>query len=68
MKVRIEPERETDGRWIGEVVAVPGAQLYAKSRKEAARAAVALALRILADRLEATSAEPIPTVLKVPLP
>jgi len=47
----IEIEREDDGRWIAEVVDIPGVLAYGSSRDEAVARARALALRILADRL-----------------
>ncbi len=52
MKLRIELEREEDGRWIAEVRALPGVLAYGKSRKEALANASALALRVVAERLE----------------
>jgi predicted RNase H-like HicB family nuclease len=52
MKFTIEIEREDDGRWIAEVVDLPGALAYGVSRKEALAHVQALALRVLADRLE----------------
>jgi len=48
----VELDRETDGRWIAEIRALPGALCYGASREEAVRKVEALALRILADRLE----------------
>ena len=48
----IETEREDDGRWIAEVIELPGVLAYGKTEKEAAAAAQALALRVLADRIE----------------
>lgn len=48
----IELDRETDGRWIAEIPALPGAMCYGSSKDEASRKVEALALRILADRLE----------------
>jgi len=48
----IEVERETDGRWMAEVVELPGAMLYAPTRDEAIARVKILALRVLADRLE----------------
>lgn len=50
--LRIEVDREDDGRWIAEVVELPGAMAYGASKEEAQTRAEALALRILADRLE----------------
>jgi predicted RNase H-like HicB family nuclease len=49
---RIETERETDGRWIAEVVELPGVLAYGSSRDEAVAHVQALALRVVADRLE----------------
>ncbi len=52
MKLKIEIDRETDGRWLAEVKDLPGVMVYAKTRKEATARVQALALRVLADRLE----------------
>ncbi len=49
---RIETEREADGRWIGEVPALPGVLAYGQSEAEARTNAAALALRVIADRIE----------------
>lgn len=54
----VEVEREDDGRWIGEVVDLPGALAYGNSRDEAVAKAKALAFRVLADRLEHGEAVP----------
>jgi predicted RNase H-like HicB family nuclease len=54
----IELEREEDGRWIAEVPALPGVLAYGQSREEAVTRAEALALRVLADRLEHGEAVP----------
>ena len=51
-KLTIETERENDGRWIAEVAALPGTLAYGQSREEAIARVQALALRVLADRLE----------------
>jgi predicted RNase H-like HicB family nuclease len=48
----IEVERETDGRWMAEVVELPGVMLYGPTRDEAIARVKILALRVLADRLE----------------
>jgi len=48
----VESEREDDGRWIAEITALPGVMTYGASRKEAVAKAEALALRVLADRVE----------------
>lgn len=48
MKLKIELEREEDGRWIAEVVDLPGVLVYGADPEEALRAARALALQVLA--------------------
>jgi predicted RNase H-like HicB family nuclease len=58
---KIETERETDGRWIAEIVDVPGVMAYGTTKKEAMASAQALALRVLADRIEQEK-EPTETV------
>ena len=45
-------DRETDGRWIGEIPELPGVMTYGASRDEAISKAKALAFRVLADRIE----------------
>jgi predicted RNase H-like HicB family nuclease len=50
--MNIELEREEDGRWIAEVLDLPGAMVYGATREEAIAKVKALALRILADRVE----------------
>ena len=45
-----ELEREDEGRWIGEVTEMPGVLVYGETEAEAI--AKALALRVIADRLE----------------
>ena len=48
----VELEKETDGRWIAEVPDLPGVMAYGETRDEAVAGVKALALRVLADRLE----------------
>ena len=60
MTFRIEIEQEEDGRWIAEVVDLPGALAYGKTPEEAKAKVQALALRVLADRLEHGEASPDP--------
>lgn len=50
--MKIEVELESDGRWIAEMPAVPGAMAYGSNRAEAVYKVEALVLRILADREE----------------
>ncbi len=49
---RIELEQEVDGRWIAEVVELPGVMAYGATQEQAIAQAQALALRVVADRLE----------------
>lgn len=49
---RVEVEQEEDGRWIAEVGDLPGVLSYGATQEEAVRRAQALALRVLAERLE----------------
>ncbi|MFA7343327.1 MAG: type II toxin-antitoxin system HicB family antitoxin [Terrimicrobiaceae bacterium] len=53
MTLKIEIEREEDGRWIAEVPSLPGCLGYGVTKEEAVRSTEALALRILAERCEA---------------
>lgn len=55
---KIEMEQEEDGRWIGEVPTLPGVMAYGQTRAEALAAVQALALRVMADRLEHGEALP----------
>ncbi len=61
--MKIEIEREDDGRWIAEIPELPGVMAYGNSRNEAISKAEALALRVLADRLE--HGEEIPELKEV---
>jgi predicted RNase H-like HicB family nuclease len=52
MKFIVETEQEDDGRWIAEVIDLPGVLVYAQTCEEAINHVQALALRVLAERLE----------------
>ncbi|TMB67805.1 MAG: type II toxin-antitoxin system HicB family antitoxin [Deltaproteobacteria bacterium] len=58
MKFRVEIEQEEDGRWIAEVIDLPGVLAYGNSSAEAQAKVQALALRVVADRLEHGEAGP----------
>ena len=58
MHLTIETEKEDDGRWLGEVPELPGVMVYASTREKAIARAQALALRVLADRLDQGEAVP----------
>jgi predicted RNase H-like HicB family nuclease len=49
---RVEFEQEEDGRWLAEIPELPGVMAYGPTQRDAEVAAVALALRVLADRTE----------------
>jgi len=48
--LRIESEREEDGRWIVEVPALPGAMSYGATEAEARARVTTLARHVIADR------------------
>ena len=52
MELLVELEQEDDGRWIAEIPSLTGVVAYGQTREDALRAVEALALRVLADRLE----------------
>jgi predicted RNase H-like HicB family nuclease len=58
MKFTVEYEQEEDGRWLAEVKELPGVLTYGKDPDEAVSHAQALALRVIADRLENGEAVP----------
>ncbi|MBI5204105.1 MAG: type II toxin-antitoxin system HicB family antitoxin [Nitrospirae bacterium] len=52
MLFTVETEQETDGRWIAEIIEVPGVLKYGNTRIDAVAQAEALALRVMAERIE----------------
>jgi predicted RNase H-like HicB family nuclease len=54
----VEFDREDDGRWLAIVPELPGVLCYGGTRDQALRAAQALALRVMADRIEHGEASP----------
>ena len=59
----VEIEREDDGRWIGAVPSLPGVLAYGTTRDEARARVEALALRVIADRIE--NGEPAPEAVRL---
>lgn len=55
---KIEVEQEEDGRWLAEVLELPGVLAYGESQGAAVSRVQALALRVLAERLEHGEAGP----------
>jgi predicted RNase H-like HicB family nuclease len=56
--MKVEIERETDGRWLAEVPDLPGVMACGKTREKAIRKTEELAVRVIADRLEHGEAIP----------
>lgn len=52
MNYKIEIEQEEDGRWIAEVIDLPGVMTYGSDPEDAKCKVQALTLRVLAERLE----------------
>lgn len=52
MTFTIEYEQDEDGRWLAEVVEMLGVLAYGQTSDEALARVQALALRVLADRVE----------------
>ncbi len=58
MTFTVEYEQEEDGRWLAEVKELPGVMVYGKDADDAMAHAQALALRVVADRLDNGEAVP----------
>jgi predicted RNase H-like HicB family nuclease len=56
--LHIQTEREDDGRWLAEVPALPGVMSYGVTNAEARTKVTALALRVIAERVESGEALP----------
>ena len=52
MNFDVDFEQEEDGRWIAEISKIPGVLAYGVTPLQAGARARALALRVIADRLE----------------
>jgi predicted RNase H-like HicB family nuclease len=64
LRFDFEVDRETDGRWIAEIPAIPGAMAYGSTEEQAKAKAYALALYAVADDVE--QSQKIPTSIRVP--
>jgi predicted RNase H-like HicB family nuclease len=58
MEFEIRFDREEGGRWIAEIESLPGVLAYGATQKEARSKAEALALRVIADRIEVDQSIP----------
>ncbi len=56
---------EEDGRWLAEVPELPGILVYGTTAEEAMSKAEILALRVLAERLEAGENRPVPISISI---
>ncbi len=56
--IKVDFDREIDGRWIAEVVELPGVLAYGQTKAEAEAKVRSLALRLIADRID--HGEPVP--------
>ena len=59
MTFAIGIEQEKDGQWIAEIPQIPGAMVYGRTREEAVSGVEALALRVLAERIEHGGKSPV---------
>jgi predicted RNase H-like HicB family nuclease len=59
MRFAVEIEKEKDGRWIAEIPQIPGAMAYGCTRAQAVSRVEALALRVLAKRIEHGETSPL---------
>lgn len=55
---KVEVEQEEDGRWLAEVLELPGVMAYGETQEAAVSRVQALALRVVAERLEHGEAGP----------
>jgi predicted RNase H-like HicB family nuclease len=58
MEFEITFDREEDGRWIAEIESLPGVLAYGGTRTEAQSRVEALALRVVADQIDANQSIP----------
>lgn len=58
MTFTVEHEQEDDGRWLAEVLELPGVMAYGNTSQEAISRVQALALRVLAERIEHGEVDP----------
>ena len=65
MNITFEVDRETDGRWIAEVPEVPGVMAYGQTESQAIGHAEALALRVLAERIENNESAPMSIAIHI---
>jgi predicted RNase H-like HicB family nuclease len=62
MRLSYELEQEDDGRWLVEIMELPGCMAYGTSAEDALRAAQVIALRFLADLIEHHEQGAVPNI------
>lgn len=67
MNFTIEHEQESDGRWLAEVMELPGVMAYGASAADAVSKVEILALRVIAERLENNESKPLPINISIPI-
>jgi len=67
MNFTIEQEQESDGRWLAEVMELPGVLAYGKTSLDAVSKAEVLALRVIAERLEHSENRPCAINISIPI-
>jgi predicted RNase H-like HicB family nuclease len=50
--LKIETEKESNGRWIAKVPSLAGVMAYGETNAQARAKVIVLTLRVIADRLE----------------
>ena len=66
MNYTLECEHEDDGRWLAEVLELPGVMAYGSSQEQAMAKAEALALRVIAEKLENGEAKALTFSIALP--
>jgi predicted RNase H-like HicB family nuclease len=67
MNFAIEQEQGSDGRWLAEVMELPGVLAYGATSLEAVSKAEVFALRVIAERLEHSESRPFPINISLPI-
>ncbi len=67
MNFNIGQEQESDGRWLAEILELPGILAYGKTSLEAVSKVEVLALRVIAERLENNESRPFAINISIPI-
>jgi predicted RNase H-like HicB family nuclease len=67
MNFTIEQEQESDGRWLAEVLELPGVLAYGTTSLEAVSKVEVLAFRVIAERLENNESRPFAINISIPI-